>query len=108
VDTTSIDTMIEGLAWRWFCWPMSRQSASFSDVWVNDFVRICEDFKADCLILGGHKACKHFWALNKLLSDAVKEEVGIPTLRFEQDIFDARFTPVSELKRIMNTFFATL
>ncbi|MCP8305480.1 MAG: 2-hydroxyacyl-CoA dehydratase [archaeon] len=108
VDTTSLDTMIEGLAWRWFCWPMSRQSASFSDIWVNDFVRICEDFKADCLILGGHMACKHFWALNKLLSDRVKEEVGIPTLRFEQDIFDARFTPVSELKRIMNTFFATL
>jgi benzoyl-CoA reductase/2-hydroxyglutaryl-CoA dehydratase subunit BcrC/BadD/HgdB len=108
VDTTSLDTMIEGLAWRWFCWPMMRQSASFSDVWINEFVRICKEFKADCLILGGHMACKHFWALNKLLSDAVKEETGLPTLRFEQDIFDGRFTPVSELKRIMNTFFATL
>jgi benzoyl-CoA reductase/2-hydroxyglutaryl-CoA dehydratase subunit BcrC/BadD/HgdB len=108
VDITSLDTMIEGIAWRWFCWPMARQSASFSDVWVNDFVRICRDFNADCLVLGGHMACKHFWALNKLLSDHVKEEVGIPTLRFEQDIFDGRFTPVTELKRIMKTFFATL
>jgi hypothetical protein len=65
-------------------------------------------FKADTLVLGGHMACKHFWALNKLLSDKIREEAGVPTLRFEMDMFDKRFTPPSELRRIMNEFFSTL
>ena len=107
VDTTSMETMIEGLAWRAMQMPMARQTMSFSDVWINDFVEICRAFKVDALILGGHMACKHYWALNKLLSDKVREETGIPTLRFEMDMMDKRFTNPSELRKIMNDFFAT-
>jgi benzoyl-CoA reductase/2-hydroxyglutaryl-CoA dehydratase subunit BcrC/BadD/HgdB len=108
VDTTNMETMIEGLAWRCMNLPMGRQSMGFSDVWVDDFVEIAKAYKADALILGGHMACKHYWALNKLLSDKMKDETGIPTLKFEMDMFDKRFTPPSELKRIMNEFFKTL
>ncbi len=108
VDTTNMETMIEGLAWRALQMPMARQSMGFSDVWINDFVYIVKAFKADALILGGHMACKHFWALNKLLSDKIKEETGVPTLRFEMDMFDKRMTPPSELRRIMDEFFTTL
>ena len=108
VDTTNVDTMIEGLAWRMFNWPMVRQGMSFSDLWVNDIVSVAKEYKADCLILGAHTACKHFWPLNKLLSDQVRDEVGIPSLRFEFDIFDARFTSPAELRRLTSEFFATL
>ncbi|MBI4774491.1 MAG: 2-hydroxyacyl-CoA dehydratase [Deltaproteobacteria bacterium] len=108
VDTTSMDTILEGLAWRTMQMPMGRQTMGFSDIWINDFVHVVKNFKADALILGGHMACKHFWALNKLLSDKVKEETGVPTLRFEMDMFDKRFTPPAELRRIMNEFFTTL
>jgi benzoyl-CoA reductase/2-hydroxyglutaryl-CoA dehydratase subunit BcrC/BadD/HgdB len=108
VDTTSVDTMLEGIAWRTLQMPMGRQSMGFSDIWINDFVYIVKAFKADALVLGGHMACKHFWALNKLLSDKIREEAGVPTLRFEMDMFDKRFTPPGELRRIMNEFFTTL
>jgi len=108
VDTTSTESMIEGLAWRILQMPMGRQSMGFSDVWVDDFVRIVKEFSADALIIGGHMACKHFWALNKLLSDKVKEETGVPTLRFEMDMLDKRFTPSGELKRVMEEFLTTL
>lgn len=108
VDTTSMETMLEGIAWRTLQMPMGRQSMGFSDIWINDFVYIVKAFKADALVLGGHMACKHFWALNKLLSDKIREEAGVPTLRFEMDMFDKRFTPPSELRRIMNEFFSTL
>jgi len=107
VDTTSVETMIEGLAWRFMQMPMGRQTMGFSDVWVNDFVTIVKQFKVDTLVLAGHMACKHFWALNKLLSDKVKEETGVPTLRFEVDMFDKRFTPGPEMRRIMNEYFAS-
>jgi benzoyl-CoA reductase/2-hydroxyglutaryl-CoA dehydratase subunit BcrC/BadD/HgdB len=108
VDTTSMETMLEGIAWRTMQMPMGRQSMGFSDIWINDFLYIVKAFKADALVLGGHMACKHFWALNKLLSDKIREEAGVPTLRFEMDMFDKRFTPPSELRRIMNEFFSTL
>jgi benzoyl-CoA reductase/2-hydroxyglutaryl-CoA dehydratase subunit BcrC/BadD/HgdB len=108
VDTTNMETMIEGLAWRSLQMPMARQTMGFSDLWINDFLHIVKAFKADALILGGHMACKHFWALNKLLSDKIREEAGVPTLRFEMDMFDKRFTPPSELRRIMDEFFTTL
>jgi len=108
IDTTNMETMIEGLAWRLLQMPMGRQSMGFADVWINDHVTIIKEFKADALVLGGHMACKHFWALNKILSDKVKEETGVPTLRFEVDMFDKRFTPPSELRRIMEVFVTTL
>jgi benzoyl-CoA reductase/2-hydroxyglutaryl-CoA dehydratase subunit BcrC/BadD/HgdB len=108
VDTTNMETMLEGLAWRTLQMPMGRQVMGFSDIWINDFANLVQAYKADALIMGGHMACKHFWALNKLMSDKVKEETGVPTLRFEMDMFDKRFTPPSELRRIMTEFFNTL
>lgn len=108
VDTTNMETMLEGLAWRFMQMPMGRQTMGFSDIWINDFLHVVKAFNADALVLGGHMACKHFWALNKLLSDKIKEETGVPTLRFEMDMFDKRFTPPAELRRIMDEFFATL
>jgi len=108
VDTTSTETMLEWIAWRTMQMPMGRQTMGFSDIWINDFVYLVKAFKANALILGGHMACKHFWAFNKLLSDKIREEAGVPTLRFEMDMFDKRFTPPSELRRIMGEFFATL
>jgi hypothetical protein len=108
VDTTNMETMLKGIAWRTMQMPMGRQSMGFSDIWTNDFVNTVKAYKADALILGGHVACKHYWALNKLLSDKVKEETGVPSLRFEMDMFDKRFTPPAELRRIMDEFFTTL
>jgi benzoyl-CoA reductase/2-hydroxyglutaryl-CoA dehydratase subunit BcrC/BadD/HgdB len=108
VDTSNTETMLEGIAWRTMQMPMGRQTMGFSDVWIQDIVDVITSFSADALILGGHMACKHFWALNKLLSDRVRDEVGVPTLRFEMDMLDKRFTPPAELRRIMTEFFTTL
>jgi benzoyl-CoA reductase/2-hydroxyglutaryl-CoA dehydratase subunit BcrC/BadD/HgdB len=107
VDTTNFDTMIEGLAWRMMNLPMGRQTMGFSDTWINDFVDVVRRYSCDALVMGGHMACKHFWALNKLMSDEIKDKTGVPTLRFEMDMFDKRFTPPAELKRIVGEFVET-
>jgi benzoyl-CoA reductase/2-hydroxyglutaryl-CoA dehydratase subunit BcrC/BadD/HgdB len=86
---------------------MARQAMSFSDIWINDFVHLAKAYKADCVVFAGHMACKYWWALNKLLSDALMEKAGIPTLRFETDMFDNRFTPKSEIYKTMEGFFGT-
>ncbi len=107
IDTSSVESMIEGIAWRVMNMPMGRQTMGFSDTWISDFETVVKGHKADALILGGHMACKHFWALNKLMSDKIKETTGVPTLRFEMDMFDKRFTPPAELKRIVGEFVTT-
>ena len=107
VDTSSVETMIEDLAWRVINMPMGRQSMTFSDMWINDFETVVKGHKADALILGGNMACKHYWALNKLMSDKIKEKTGVPCLRFELDMFDKRFTPPAELRRIVGEFVET-
>ena len=108
IDNSDIDSILDGFARRTFNYPMSRQTISYADIWVNDFTQMALSFKADCAIFAGHMACKHGWALNKLLSDAIREEANIPTLRFEMDIADKRFTPPAEVKKSMSDFFETL
>ncbi|MHA1595743.1 MAG: hypothetical protein ACTSXX_13570 [Candidatus Baldrarchaeia archaeon] len=50
MDTSDRESIIEGIARRTMNLPMVRQSISFSDVWINDVLRICEELKADCVI----------------------------------------------------------
>ncbi len=108
IDDHDVDSMIEGLARLTFHFPMSRQVTSFADIWINDFTKLAKSHKADCAIFAGHMACKHGWALNKLLSDAIHDEANIPTLRFEVDLADKRFTPPAEVKKTLAEFFETV
>jgi benzoyl-CoA reductase/2-hydroxyglutaryl-CoA dehydratase subunit BcrC/BadD/HgdB len=108
IDDHNMDSMIEGLARLTFNYPMSRQVTSYADIWINDFTRLARSHHADCAIFAGNVSCKHAWALNKLLSDAIREEAHIPTLRFEMDIADKRFTPAAEVKKNLAEFFETI
>jgi len=108
IDTSSTESMIRGLAERSFNWPMHRQSMAFADDWIDDFVWLAKEYRADCAIFGGHMACKHSWGLNKLLSDALKKEVGIPSLRFDMDLADKRFTSIADIKAKMTEFIQTV
>ncbi|MGQ9720745.1 MAG: 2-hydroxyacyl-CoA dehydratase subunit D [Candidatus Jordarchaeum sp.] len=108
IDTSSTESMIRGLAERSFNWPMHRQSMAYADDWIDDFVWLAKEYKADCCIFGGHMACKHSWGLNKLLSDTLKKEVGIPSLRFDMDLADKRFTSIADIKAKMTEFIKTV
>lgn len=104
VNTHNVESMIEGIAWRYLNMPMGKQTMGHSDQWVNDFISVVKQYKSDSFVIAGHMACKHFWALNKILTDKIKEETGVPTLRFEVDMLDKRFTSTQEMKRIMSEF----
>nr|MDO8076543.1 2-hydroxyacyl-CoA dehydratase family protein [Candidatus Freyarchaeota archaeon] len=108
IDTSSTESIIRGLAKRSFNWPMHRQGLGYADTWIDDFVWLAKEYRADCAIFGGHMACKHSWGLNKLLSDALKKEAGIPSLRFDMDIADKRFASISDIKAKMTEFIQTV
>ena len=100
--------MIEGLAWRAFNFPMGRTSMGFSDLYVQDFLRVAKTYKADAAVFSGHTSCKHSWAAAKMVGDALMDDAGIPSFRWETDFLDRRFTPHSVAKSQLAEFFRTL
>jgi len=101
VDTTSTDTMLDGLAEMALNFPMARQMKGPLDEpggWAEDMVFLAKKYKADCCIFSGNPACKRAHGSLRLLSDRLKKEVGIPTLNLEADSWDRRITPMPEIK----------
>jgi len=101
VDTTSVDTMIDGLAEMALNFPMARQMKGPIDGpggWAEDMVFLAKKYKADCCIFSGNPACKRAHGSLRLLSDRLKEEVGIPTLNLEADSWDRRITSMPAIK----------
>jgi hypothetical protein len=111
IDTTNMDTMIRGLAEEMLNLPMTRQLKGSWDMpsnWLSDVLYYAQTYKADCCVFTGHTACKQAWGVYRLVADAVKKELGIPSLRLEGDGWDSRITPMSVIKEQFEDFFATL
>jgi len=107
VDTASVDSMLEGLAWRSFHFPMHRNVMGYSDVHVNEVVQIARTYHAQAALFGGNHTCKYAWTLPKILRDVLEDELGIPSLTYEVDYMDARFAPHASVKAALGEFFRT-
>jgi hypothetical protein len=111
IDTTSVDTMLHGLAEEMMGLPMTRQlkgSWNMPTNWLDDVLYYGEILKADCCVFTGHTACKQAWGVYRLIADEMKKQLGIPSLRLEGDGWDSRITPMSVIKEQFEDFFATL
>ena len=111
IDTSTIDTMLDGLGERCFNMPMTRQMKGPWDApygWAEDMIFLARELKADCAIFSGHLACRQAWGSYRLLKDKLKSELGIPSFRFETDILDRRITPVSVIKDKIEEFVSTI
>lgn len=108
INTSSLESMIEGLAWRTFNFPMHRTVMSHTDVYLNDMLAVAKEVGADAAIYAGNMGCKHSWTMPKLLSDHFQEEIGIPTTTLEVDWVDGRFTPRDMVMNHLTEFFGTL
>jgi benzoyl-CoA reductase/2-hydroxyglutaryl-CoA dehydratase subunit BcrC/BadD/HgdB len=101
IDTTSLDTMIDGLAEQALNFPMARQMKGPLDEpggWAEDMVFLAKKYKADCCIFSGNPACKRAHGSLRLVSDRLKKELGIPTLNLEADSWDRRITSLPIIK----------
>jgi len=103
--------MFRGLAETMFNLPMVRQLHVGMDMpgsWIDDLLYYGDTYKADCMVFSGNLSCKHVWGAYRLASDAVKRELGIPSLRLEGDSWDSRITPMSVIKQNLEDFFETI
>lgn len=104
IDTTSLDTMLYDLAKKnTLLQPMARQFMFNAEFFIQDFMRIVEEFQADCGIYAGHLGCKHGWGATGLLKEACRK-ADIPLLVFEFDMFDPRVIGQDELKLKLTQF----
>ena len=104
IDTSSEDGLLYGLARRMVnCHPMSRQFRTNMRRYLEDFMTLHRQFRADCGIMAGHIACKHSWGGIGLFKEACKK-ADIPLLVFEFDMFDPRILTPKELKFELKRF----
>jgi len=111
VDTTSTDTMIDGLADMGINYPMARQMKGPTDEpagWAEDMLFLAKKYKADCAIFSGNPACKRAHGSLRLLSDRLKNELGIPTMNLEADSWDQRITSLPAIQEKILDFLETV
>lgn len=109
IDTSKGEKHIfEGLARQSMNYPMVRQSATFCDDLLKDFVYLSKEYKANCAIFTAHIGCKQSVSVIQLLREALREEVGIPMLSIDIDIGDERQTSIQTVKREISNFVKTL
>ncbi|MHA2391485.1 MAG: 2-hydroxyacyl-CoA dehydratase subunit D [Promethearchaeota archaeon] len=60
------------------------------EYYIDYLIKYIKDYKIDCVIMPMHFACKHVSIMGQVTSEAIKEEIGIPTLIFGCDSYDSR------------------
>ena len=103
-DLSTLDQMLMGLARKTVMMPMSRECGGVWENYLEAQIDLLRRFKADAAIFGGHVACKSNWAMAKLVKDRIYDELGIPTLNFELDIFDPRVSSAEDIKHTLGRF----
>ena len=106
VDTSSRDTIIEGMAESAWNMPMTRQvgGESMSVSWMEDVIYACRELGANCAIFCGHHSCKQTWSVASILRTELMKRTGIPMLVLQGDAWIKRMTPMSVVQDEINEF----
>lgn len=104
-DLSNLDSMLMGLAEKVILLPMTRECGGPWENWLDASMDLITRYKADAAVFAGHVACKSNWAVIKLIKDKLHDELGIPTLVLEMDMFDPRIASTDTLKAQFDNFF---
>jgi benzoyl-CoA reductase/2-hydroxyglutaryl-CoA dehydratase subunit BcrC/BadD/HgdB len=107
-DLSTREAMLRGLARKLLSLPMARESRGPRHYWYDATVEMCREYKVDGAIFAGNIACKHGWAIVKLVKDIIYDRVKIPTLIFDVDLMDPRVSPPQSVRARISEFFSLL
>ncbi|MBL7119403.1 MAG: 2-hydroxyacyl-CoA dehydratase [Dehalococcoidia bacterium] len=103
-DISDTDKILRGLAEKVTYLPMTRECGGPWENYVDATIDLCRRYKADAAVFAGHVACKSNWAVMKLVKDKIYDELGIPTLMLEVDLFDPRITSSETIRAKFDDF----
>jgi len=104
-DISDTDKILAGLAEKVTYLPMTRECGGPWENYLEATIDLCRRYKADAAVFAGHVACKSNWAVIKLVKDRISDELGIPTLILEMDLFDPRICSTETVKARFDDFF---
>jgi benzoyl-CoA reductase/2-hydroxyglutaryl-CoA dehydratase subunit BcrC/BadD/HgdB len=106
IDTRSLDTMLEGVAWQGLDMTMSFMrfdSPKFLDFTLKTY----DQFRCDCIIATQHVGCQSICGVRGLLRRVCLER-DIPLLLIEFDYNDDRVLSPEQMRAQIEEFFATV
>ncbi len=106
VDTSSKDSMIDGLADTCWDYAMTRQvgAQSMSAQWTDDIAYWTSQLDADACIYCGHHSCKQTWSVFSMVRSEIMKRSRIPTLMLQGDSWIRRMTPMSAIDEQIDEF----
>jgi benzoyl-CoA reductase/2-hydroxyglutaryl-CoA dehydratase subunit BcrC/BadD/HgdB len=106
IDTTSLETMLEGMAWQGLDMTMSFmrfESAAFIDFAMNAY----DQYGCDCIIATQHVGCQSICGARGLIREACRKR-EIPLLFIEFDYNDDRVLAPEQMRAQIEEFFTTV
>ncbi len=106
IDTSSMDSMMEGLTDAAWNMPMTRQmgGGAMSRSWTEDVTYAAKDLGADCVIFCGHHSCKQTWSVVSILRSELEKRAGLPLLVLQGDAWMKKMTPMSVIQQEIEEF----
>jgi len=103
IDTSSRDSMLQGLAKNIMEGPMARHTRGPAENYFHDIFQIYKQFNLDMVWVAGHIGCKNTAALNGILREKCRN-AQIPLLIINYDLSDPRIVSREDMKMQVEQF----
>jgi benzoyl-CoA reductase/2-hydroxyglutaryl-CoA dehydratase subunit BcrC/BadD/HgdB len=106
IDTRSLDTMLEGIAWQGLDMTMSIMRYDTEKL-IQFSLHAYEDYRCDCMIVTQHVGCNSICGAQGMIRKVCRER-DIPVLFIELDYNDDRILSTELLRSQIEDFFTTV
>ena len=103
-DVSTLEKCYESLAMGTLDFSMVGSCRGPIEYYVDYVLNYVKDYKMDCVIFPLQFACKHAYLMTRVTAEAVREQLGIPTLIFGCDPYDSREVTSEEIRRKISEF----
>ena len=95
---------LEALAKKYYEHPINKfQNAPLNEL-IDEIIREAKDYSADAVLWWAHRSCSHMLGAMWSMDKAIKEEIGIPILRVDEDYADPSVEPMSRMTEKIDIF----
>ena len=103
-DVSTIEKCYESIAKGVLDFSMVCTTRGNAEFYIDFVLNYVKDFKIDCVIMPMQFACKHTYSITRIAAEAVREQLGIPTLIFGVDPYDGREVTSETIKAKISDF----
>ncbi len=106
IDTSSLDSMLEGVAWQGLDMTMSLMRFDTEKL-INFSLHAYDHYRCDCMIVTQHIGCNSICGARGLIREVCRKR-DIPVLFLEFDYNDDRVLPPELMRTQLEEFFTTV